>query len=417
MSNMDQNRADSWYAPLKEEPPKKKRIRKTKSVWIGVGAFALVLVLIVGSSLAFAGTETNAPENYIPGSQMPKDWGDFFAEYFDDVQTDVVETNIPRTEANNGFVMELEPQEEEALTLQQLYDKCADSVVALTGHIDGESGYYWGTGVIISEDGLILTNAHIIDGCDSAEVTLYNNENYEAKLVGADALSDLAVLKIDAKDLPYATFGDIGTLAVGDHVAAIGNPLGETFRSTLTDGIISAISRGLNYNGHTMNLLQTNTAINEGNSGGPLFNMYGQVIGITNMKMMSYYSSIEGIGFAIPSTTVKTVVDSLVKYGEVKGRPSIGITVGTVPENAASYYDIPSGLYISSVVENSDAAEKGIQVGDILTAVNGSPVYTTQDVAAIKDALSVGDTMHLSIWRNGETLEFDVLLMDTNDVY
>lgn len=417
MSNMDQNKTDSWYAPLKEEPPKKKRIRKAKSIWIGIGVFALVLVLIVGSSLAFSGTEPDAPENYIPGGQMPKDWGDFFEKYFDDVQTVVVETNIPRTEANSGFVMELEPQEEEALTLQQLYEKCADTVVALTGHIDGESGYYWGTGVIISEDGLILTNAHIIDGCDSAEVTLYNNENYEAKLVGADAISDLAVLKIDAKDLPYATFGDIGTLAVGDRVAAIGNPLGETFRSTLTDGIISAISRGLNYNGHTMNLLQTNTAINEGNSGGPLFNMYGQVIGITNMKMMSYYSSIEGIGFAIPSTTVKTVVDSLVKYGEVKGRPSIGITVGTVPEDAASYYDIPAGLYISSVVENSDAAEKGIQVGDILTAVNGSPVYTTQDVAAIKDALSVGDTMHLSIWRNGETLEFDVLLMDTNDVY
>ena len=149
---------------------------------------------------------------------------------------------------------------------------------------------------------------------------------------------------------------------MGDKVAAIGNPLGETFRMTLTDGIISAIERGISYNGHSMTLLQTNTAINEGNSGGALFNMYGQVIGVTNMKMMSSYSSIEGIGFAIPSSTVATVVDSLVKYGEVIGRAAIGITVGPVPQNAMSYYSLPEGLYVSAVNENSDAAAKGIKL-------------------------------------------------------
>ena len=187
--------------------------------------------------------------------------------------------------------------------------------------------------------------------------------------------------------------------------------------AALTNGIISAIDRGLNYNGRTMSLLQTNTAINQGNSGGALFNMYGQVVGITNMKMMSYYSSIEGIGFAIPSTTVKTVVDSLAANGEVRGRPSIGITVGAIPEDVSGHYDIPAGLYVSGVQENSDAQAKGVQVGDILTAVNGTPVSTTEEVSQIKDSMQVGDSMVLSLWRDGESLEVDIELMDTNDLY
>ena len=196
---------------------------------------------------------------------------------------------------------------------------------------DGQSGYNWGTGVILSADGLILTNTHVIEGCDSAKVTLFDDREFEAKLIGADTISDIAVLKIEAAGLPAAEFGESGSLVVGDPVAAIGNPLGETFRSTLTDGIISAIERGISYKGRTMTLLQTNTALNEGNSGGALFNMYGQVVGITNMKMMSSYSSIEGIGFAIPSATVREVVNSIVRFGEVRGRPSIGITVGAIP--------------------------------------------------------------------------------------
>ncbi|MEI3100698.1 MAG: trypsin-like peptidase domain-containing protein [Oscillospiraceae bacterium] len=347
---------------------------------------------------------------------MPDDWEDYFRNYFEDAQTTTVNTNIPRADLEPGFTIELQEQGEE-LSLQQLYERCADTIVAITGTVEDESGYYWGTGVIASPDGLIVTNAHIIDGCDSAKVTLYNDESYEAKLVGVDGISDLALLKIDAEGLPAAVFGDVSSIAVGDEVAAIGNPLGEDFRSTLTNGIISAIDRGLNYNGRTMSLLQTNTAINQGNSGGALFNMYGQVVGITNMKMMSYYSSIEGIGFAIPSSTVKSVVDSLAANGEVRGRPSIGITVGAIPEDVSSHYDIPSGLYVSGVQENSDAQLKGVQVGDILTAVNGQEVYTTEDVAAIKDALAVGDTMTLSLWRDGETIEVEIELMDTNDLY
>lgn len=412
MSNTERSSLESWYAPLKREQPKKKPRRRKKTAWRIAAVLILVLVLILGSSLAFSGSGAEGSQS----GSMPDDWEDYFRNYFEDAQTTTVNTNIPRADLEPGFTIELQEQGEE-LSLQQLYERCADTIVAITGTVEDESGYYWGTGVIASPDGLIVTNAHIIDGCDSAEVTLYNDESYEAKLVGVDGISDLALLKIDAEGLPAAVFGDVSSIAVGDEVAAIGNPLGEDFRSTLTNGIISAIDRGLNYNGRTMSLLQTNTAINQGNSGGALFNMYGQVVGITNMKMMSYYSSIEGIGFAIPSSTVKSVVDSLAANGEVRGRPSIGITVGAIPEDVSSHYDIPSGLYVSGVQENSDAQLKGVQVGDILTAVNGREVYTTEDVAAIKDAMAVGDTMTLSLWRDGETIEVEIELMDTNDLY
>ena len=414
MSNIENSSYESWYAPLKREEPDKKKVRRKKTAWRVAAIMTLVLVLILGTSLAFSGSDSG---NSLPGSSMPEDWEDYFRDYFEDAQTTTVDTSIPRAALEPGFSIQLQEPGEEELSLQQLYERCADTIVAITGTVENESGYYWGTGVIASANGLIVTNAHIIDGCDSAKVTLYNDESYEAKLVGVDGISDLALLKIDAEGLPAAVFGDTSGIAVGDEVAAIGNPLGEDFRSTLTNGIISAIDRGLNYNGRTMSLLQTNTAINQGNSGGALFNMYGQVVGITNMKMMSYYSSIEGIGFAIPSVTVKSVVDSLAANGEVRGRPSIGITVGAIPEDISSHYDIPAGLYVSGVQENSDAAAKGVQVGDILTAVNDQPVTSTDEVAEIKDSMAVGERLKLGLWRNGETLEVEIELMDTNDIY
>ena len=166
-----------------------------------------------------------------------------------------------------------------------------------------------------------------------------------------------------------------------------------------------------------MTLLQTNTAINEGNSGGALFNLYGQVIGITNMKMMSSYSSIEGIGFAIPSATVCNVVNALMRDGEVKGRPAIGITVGAIPDNAKEKYALPEGLYVTDVSDGSDAKEKGIKPGDIIMAVDGVEVRTTEEISRIKDALQVGDTMTMTVWRDGETMEITIALVDTNDVY
>ena len=409
MSNLDR-KGGSWYAPL-ERPKTEKKKRRPKSTWLWIGLPVLLLVLIVGTSLAFAGTGNTAP------GAMPKDWNDYLENFYQSSQSDALETSIERTVLEQPFTLSLAQPGEQEMSLQELYAACADSIVGITAYPEDQDGYYWGTGVIADEAGLIVTNAHVIEGCASAEVTLYNNESYEALLVGADTVSDLALLKIDCSGLPAAGFADISGLSVGDPVAAIGNPLSEEFRSTLTNGIISAIDRGMNYNGHTMSLLQTNAAINQGNSGGALFNMYGQVVGITNMKMMSYFSSIEGIGFAIPSSTVKAVVDQLAENGEVRGRPSIGITVGAIPQEALENYELPEGLYISAVAENSDAAAQGIREGDILTAIDGQSVSSTEEVAAIRDTRSVGDSMRFTIWRQGETFEVDVLLMDTNDVY
>ena len=408
-----------WYAPFEERTsPENERKKKKpgRTSWRIGGAILLVVLLIAASSLIFSGSNQKAEAPYISGDGMPDDWNDYLDNYYQVTESKDADIKLPRTELVQDFRLMLSNEYGKELSLQELYDRCSKSIVAIKGYQDGVDGYYWGSGIILSEDGLILTNTHVIENCDTASVTLYDNSSFAATLVGADSISDIAVLKIEVTGLTPASFGDSAELAIGDRVAAIGNPLGETFRMTLTDGIISAIDRGISYNGHSMTLLQTNTAINEGNSGGALFNMYGQVIGVTNMKMMSSYSSIEGIGFAIPSATVVSVADSLMQYGEVRGRPAIGVTVGAIPDNAASHYDLPSGLYVSAVEEKSDAAAKGIQQGDIITAVNGNPASVTSDILTVKNTLSVGDTITFTIWRDGETFDVDVILVDENDL-
>ena len=414
MSNMQ-----DWYAPLEEHtsPESEKKKRKPgKASWRIGGAILLVVLLIAASSLIFSGSNQRTEAPYISGDGMPDDWNDYLDNYYQVTESKDAEIKLPRAELAPDFKVTLSNEHGKELSLQELYDQCSKSIVAIKGYQDGVDGYYWGSGIILSKDGLILTNTHVIENCDTASVTLFDNSSYDAALVGADSTSDIAVLRIEATGLTPASFGDSAELAIGDKVAAIGNPLGETFRMTLTDGIISAIDRGISYNGHSMTLLQTNTAINEGNSGGALFNMYGQVIGVTNMKMMSSYSSIEGIGFAIPSSTIAAVADSLMQYGEVRGRTAIGITVGAIRENVTSHYDLPTGLYVSAVEEKSDAAAKGIQQGDIITAVNGSPASATSDILTVKNTLSVGDTITFTIWRDGETFDVDVTLVDENDL-
>lgn len=457
--------AENWYSPLQKEeaqaqaaqPPKKEKGNDPvgRMIWMGLIAALLIVSLVLGITIPKLGkipktdpaqlpetgkspaqewnwgkTEENPGEDpgfgrdadegmqqEEPDSGMPDDWDVFFKNYYQAVDSANAEVNIQRAEPVGDIGLQLKPAAGAELTLQQLYEKCAPSIVAISGYVDGESGYNWGTGVVLTADGLILTNTHVIDGCDRATVTLYDDRELEARLIGADTISDLAVLQIEAQGLVPAEFGESASLRVGDPVAAIGNPLGDTFRSTLTNGIISAISRDISYKGRSMTLLQTNTALNEGNSGGALFNLHGQAVGITNMKMMSSYSSIEGIGFAIPSSTVREVVNSIVRFGEVRGRPSIGITVGAIPEEAESKYELPKGLYITEVLPNSDAWLKGVRPGDILTAVNGTPVVTTADVSDIKNQFTVGDSLHFTVWRNGQILEFDVLLMENNDLY
>ena len=448
---------ESWYAPLENndipaapEATKTAAAPAVKNKKTGRIAGIIVLaVLIIGgiiyrvlnTSFVFSYTNNGETTEFssedgdfnifdIPGfsivpadpdsDELPDNAKDFFENYYTSVNSDSANVNIEKIDSEITFDLVLEQADGEELTLQELYAKCAPSIVSIDTYKDGAE-YGMGSGIIMSEDGLILTNTHVVDECDRAVVVMSDNTEYEAKLVGADAISDLAVLKIEASGLTPAVFGDSADLEVGDRVAAIGNPLSSSLRLTLTDGIISAIERGISYNGHSMTLLQTNAALNSGNSGGALFNMYGQVVGITNMKMsasaISGVATIEGIGFAIPSRTAEVVAEALIEDGLVKGRPSIGIVVGSIPAQAKEAYDLPDGLYISEVKEGSDAEEKGIVAGDVITAVNGNAVTSADEVNDIKNELQVGDTIVLTIWRNGILRDYEIILKDTNDIY
>ena len=427
----------SWYAPLereeprREEPKKKKRLSNT---WKAILAVVGALALIAGSSLLFSsGKEEADPEHgghafTIPGppawqdpdGELPDDFKEFFDGFYVTEDSKSGEIRIPMAEKVPDFELQFEEQGEE-LTLQELYESCAGSIVSITGYANEKSdyGYYWGSGIVMSENGLILTNTHLLEDCDSAEVTLADGRSFDALLVGADATSDIAVLKIDAKGLKPARFADSATLRVGDRVCAIGNPLGEEFNLTLTEGIVSGLDRSVGQYGRNVTAIQNTAAINEGNSGGALLNMYGQVVGVTNMKMSAPMGevSIEGMGLAVPSALAKSVADSLILYGEVRGRTALGITVGPIPAQAASHYDIPQGLYVSAVSENSDAAKQGVREGDIMTAVNGEALTDTDQIFQAKDGLKVGDTIRFTFWRDGESFDLDIALIDYNDAY
>ena len=400
-----------WYEPNKNNKISGKK--KTRRIF---GICIIALAIVSGTFYAFINPAVN--ENGVTDSfEIPSTSEEFFDTYFTTTDTDIANIKIETIENRPDFRLEFSDASEDDMTLSELYSVCSKSIVGIKGFMDGKTAYLWGTGVILSDDGLILTNTHVVEDCDRVNVLLFGDDEYEAKLVGADSISDLCVLKIEAENLSAATFGDSSKLCVGQDVCAIGNPLGDTFSLTLTNGIISAIDRGMTYNGHEMTLLQTNTALNEGNSGGALFNMQGQVVGITNMKMMSYYNSIEGIGFAIPSSTCKAVTDALIADGKVSGRTSIGITVGEIPDEAKEAYNLPSGLYVSDVSKGSDAEKQGIQKGDVITAFDGVECLTTSEVLKIKESLSVGDKMTLTVYRDGESFDVDITLMDTNDLY
>ena len=303
--------------------------------------------------------------------------------------------------------------EEGALCLQDIYSRVIDSVVSISSMTS--SGTSSGTGIIMSPDGYVITNHHVISGALVISVLTNDNREFEAALVGSDEMSDLAVLKIDARGLQAAEFGDSSKLRVGDSVVAIGDPLGVQLRGTMTNGIISAINRDLTVGDRTMTLIQTNAALNNGNSGGPLINCYGQVIGINTVKMSSYYTataSVEGLGFAIPISVAKPIIDELIENGYVAGRPAIGLNGESMPEYARLYYRLPKGIYITYVSETSDAYLKGIRQNDILTAVNGTAVSTIDELNTIKNQYSAGDQLTLTIYRDGHYYDVDVTLMD-----
>lgn len=300
------------------------------------------------------------------------------------------------------------------MTASEVYAANVNSTVGITTSVTTN---FWGfqttsaasgSGFILTADGYILTNFHVIESSSSISVTLYDGTSYDAVLVGYDESNDIAVLKIDASDLSPVVLGDSDNLNVGDDVIAIGNPLGElTF--SLTAGAVSALDREITLSsGVMMNLIQTDCAINSGNSGGALFNLYGEVIGITNAKYSSSgtEASIDNIGFAIPINHIRSIVDSIIEKGYIS-KPYIGVSVGDVSEETMGY-GLPAGAAVKSVVENSPAEKAGIKVNDIITAVNGNEITGRSELSETISSCAVGDKLTLTVYRQGETLSIDV---------
>ncbi len=296
------------------------------------------------------------------------------------------------------------------MSLQEIYETNIPAVVSISAATG--SGSSTGTGVVLSANGYLVTNYHVIRQALAINVTLTDERELRATLVGEDPVSDLAVLRVDAEDLTPAQFGDSDGVRVGDSVVAIGDPLGVELRGTMTDGIVSAISRDVQVDGRVMNLIQTNAALNSGNSGGPLINRFGQVIGINTMKIgtLADSSGVEGLGFAIPSATVKEIVNQLLSQGYVSGRPWLGIEVESYSTFYQRFYRVPKGVYVTDVQAGSPAEAADLRIGDIILAADGSAVT---DMDALNTQLythAPGDSMTFSVYRNGRQGEVTVTL-------
>lgn len=306
------------------------------------------------------------------------------------------------------------------LTTTQVADKLTPEVVGvIIYNLQSVEPTAEGSGIVMSQDGYIITNAHVISGAQKIRIVMSNGKTYDSvKTIGQDTKSDLAVLKIDATGLKYATFGDSSQLKVGQSVIAIGNPGGLTLASTVTNGIVSGLNRSIGNSNYSMTYIQTNALINPGNSGGPLVNMYGQVVGINSSKIEE--TGYEGIGFAIPINSAKPIIDSIIKSGYVTGRVKVGISVYPLSSSQSKIYNYPSGLYVESVESSSDAYSKGVRAKDIITKINGVSI-ASDDASTVYNNFykeeskhKVGETVTLTIYRtdSGNTMDVSVKLME-----
>lgn len=321
------------------------------------------------------------------------------AQFSDDSSFSMEIRKKPET-SDGGFVVK---------DVSDVVQKVRPSVVGvITESFQTYSTSSTGSGIILSEDGYIVTNNHVVEGGDSIAVTLDDGETYAAELIGTDVKSDIAVLKIDAQNLPAAEFGDSSQVEVGEAAIAIGNPLG--LNGTVTAGIISAVDREIQVGSSNMVLLQTDASINPGNSGGALLNEYGQVIGVNSAKISSEDS--EGLGFAIPSNTVGPIVEELIDKGYVSGRPLTGISGRNVSALAAAFYNIPQGILVDQVAPESDATAKGLTAGDVIIGVDDIRVENISDACTLRDEHKAGDTMKLTFYRQGSTHEINIQLME-----
>lgn len=396
-------------------PPEKPRARWGVRVYVGVSL--LVILICLGVGIWYVGEYGWAlPGNKVPDSRPVPDeripWGDNY--YWDTEEPENTAITIPSYPTGGEARLSLSSAGElPVLTPQQVYDRVTPSVVAVLGREEAYSSMVSvGTGVIFSPDGYILTNCHVIAGCSNCTVLVTDihgvDARYDAKVVGYDEDADLAVLKVEAEGLPAAEFGVSDDLRVGDPVYAIGNPLGVELRNTLTDGIVSAINRDVNVDGVTMTLLQTSAALNSGNSGGPLINQYGQVIGINTIKMMSRYDTIEGLGFAIPSSLALRWVNELIEFGELQPQPVLGVTVNRIPQTLP---DGTVGLRLEDITEGLSGDRAGLRAGDYLVGFDGQDIVSYQQLLNIRRGLRVGDEVAVRVYREGEYLEMTMIMM------
>lgn len=403
MDNMQHNEGNvtgegqhCTQTPLEPQPPKKGNT--------GARITALVLsCALVGGAMGFGGS---ALQNHLAAKDKDMDEESTQASVVYEGSRESSIINIAQIDTNKQ------------MTPAEVYAQNVNSTVGIRTSITTN---YWGyqtqsaaagSGFILSADGYVLTNYHVVENSDSITVSLYNGEEYDATLVGCDQSNDIAVLKIDAEGLTPAVLGDSDNLNVGDQVVAIGNPLGElTF--SLTTGAVSALNREVTLSSNvTMDLIQTDCAINSGNSGGALFNLYGEVIGITNAKYSSSSSgseaSIDNIGFAIPMNHVKNIVKSIIETGSIT-KPYIGVTVTAVSSEAQAY-GLPTGAAVRSVEEDSPAAKGGLEANDIITEVNGTAITSSSDLVSYVGEQAPGDELKLKVYRQGKTLDITVTI-------
>lgn len=328
-------------------------------------------------------------------------------------------TTIYQGTSPNSIVSLAHVDGQTVLSPEQIYAANLGATVGVNGNVDTNVFGYTvknavsGSGFVIGSNGsssYILTNYHVIDGVSDIKVFFSDGKSYDATLVGGEKENDIAVLKIDVGNLQTVTLGDSDQLNVGEDVYAIGNPLGElTF--SMSEGIASSVNRAINVDGTPFNMIQVTASINPGNSGGPLFNSYGEVVGIVSAKYSSYSNeSVEGLGFAIPINDVWSMIEDIMTNGYVTNKPYLGATVGTMTEQmAAQYrYDITSGVFIYSVEEGGAADKAGLRMGDVITKVGDTEVNTMEDLNAAKKQYSAGDTVTMTIDRQGETLTVEI---------
>ena len=377
--------------------------------------FSVITVLGIANIRLFEHIKVEDGDNSLPAMfTTPPDEDDLEQNRSTEAPDAQATKNDPLIDTNDSPTSVENRPVPEGLSLQQIYQKNIPSVVSIScSYYRGSST---GTGVILTQNGYIVTNSHVVEDANSIQVLLTDGRILQAELVGADTVTDLAVLHIPVDDLTPAEIGDSSVLQVGDTVVAIGDPLGIELRGTMTDGIVSAINRDINVDGRTMNLIQTNAALNSGNSGGPLINCYGQVVGINTMKMgdsMSY-SGVEGLGFAIPSTVVTDIVNQLISKGYVSGRPDLGIQGEGLSTVEQIYYQLPRGLYITHVEKNSSADQVGIQPGDILISLDGAAVTDSSTFETVLYTYHPGDKVNAIVYRGGHHYEVPMIVGEAN---